>query len=57
MKTSSLKLYCEAVTTDVEMRENVFLSAERINRIRALHHFYETDLTQWDGSELQIDLL
>lgn len=46
-----------AHAVDVEMRENVFLSAERINRIRALHHFYETDLTQWDGSELQIDLL
>jgi hypothetical protein len=45
-----------AHAVDVEMCENVFIAAERVNRIRALHHYYETDLTKWDGSEIQIDL-
>ena len=46
-----------AHAVDVETWNNLFISAERVNRIRALHHYYETDLTQWDGCELQIDLL
>lgn len=46
-----------AHAVDVEIRDNVFLAAERVNRMRALHHFYETDLTDADGSELHIDLL
>lgn len=46
-----------AHAVDVETWGNLFISAERVNRIRALHHYYETDLTRWDGCELQIDLL
>lgn len=46
-----------AHAVDVETQSNLFISAERVNRIRALHHYYETDLTHWDGCELQIDLL
>lgn len=45
-----------AHAVDVETGNNVFLSAERVNRIRALNHYYETDLTDSDGCELHIDL-
>lgn len=46
-----------AHAVDVEMNENLYIAAERVNRIRALNHYYERDLTKWDGCELQIDLL
>lgn len=46
-----------AHAVDVEVWNNLYISAERVNRIRALHHYYETDLTKWDGCELQIELV